>query len=318
MNSPVLACFGKVPTHGDFVRHRASSPAWRLLDEGVQRGLLAARRAQGRAFKQAFRDMSPLHFVMVTPGSLLCGAIHPSSDKAGRAYPMIVGMELSGPPQEEAVVMVPLRWAPALRRMARLAERAANGEWKPYELIDRLKDQDLVPDPRATATGDAFLRKTNLEEFSSLLWDDFDDARKYLVFKNILESFPGEGQDPSLNGKGVTFPLGPSADNHPQLILFWLSLVHRLSSPDTGVDMYFWDASPDAEEDRSNLMLFEDARRGQAFELLFGGSAAQGQLMNLQEDGQQKPADIVLSLPPEIGSLLEDGSATLQKVLRGV
>ncbi len=82
-------CWGKLPTHGDFVRHRAGAEL-QEFDRWLQAGLLVARAKVD--WGGAWPATPPLWFLRrAASGRVLLGALFASRDAAGRDYPFVVG-----------------------------------------------------------------------------------------------------------------------------------------------------------------------------------------------------------------------------------
>lgn len=124
--------FGKLPSHGDFVS-RGLAPAERdAWDAFASDGLAKAQAALGPQFEEAYAAAPPWRFAF-GPGPFgagwRAGAFAPSVDRAGRRFPLIVG--LSGP---ELVGV-------DVRAVAEAAESAIYGAFEAAESVDALHDR---------------------------------------------------------------------------------------------------------------------------------------------------------------------------------
>ena len=93
-------CFGKLPTHGDFVARglpAAERDAWDLW---ASEGLQSARDALGHAFPERHDVGRPIRFAF-GPGPFgegwRAGALSPSIDAAGRRFVVVVGARSTAP-----------------------------------------------------------------------------------------------------------------------------------------------------------------------------------------------------------------------------
>ena len=93
-------CFGKLPTHGDFVARglpAAERDAWDLW---ASEGLQAARESLGDAFGDRHDGARPCRFAF-GPGPFgdgwRAGALSPSIDSAGRRFIIVVGARSAAP-----------------------------------------------------------------------------------------------------------------------------------------------------------------------------------------------------------------------------
>lgn len=101
------SCFGKLPVHGDFIRHNAGAEL-RELDAFLQQGILASQTKFGDTWRPAYETTPPLRFVRHFPKAkrLLCGVLVPSQGKVQRAFPFLVwaALDLSAVRKRPAIV----------------------------------------------------------------------------------------------------------------------------------------------------------------------------------------------------------------------
>ena len=88
-----VGLYGKLPSHGDFLRRRLSDDFVRTWDEWLQRGMDASRSAFGDQWLDIYLT-SPVWRFACAAGA--CGAMPaigvmaPSVDRAGRSFPMTI------------------------------------------------------------------------------------------------------------------------------------------------------------------------------------------------------------------------------------
>ena len=289
------ACFGKTPRHGDFVRHRVG-PALRAFDEWAGRAVYEGRRRPGfdAAYDAAVGDA--VRFVYAPPRrggaaapAPLVGALCPSRDRSGRRYPFIVAAEAPG---LDSAAEAAGRLEPFLDAAAALAADAAAGGLDHYTLVERVAAVDAAPPaPRSGA-----LRRP-LRAFGGAVWGDFEDARKYVLFRNLLDVMRG-AED------GLRFPLGatPAADAE-----VWLALVERLAG---GAVSSFALYAGGPVVGSPNLLAYTGAPHPCALlHLLVPGTDADG-VVELEGRGADG-VEAALALPPDVGALIEDGDLAL-------
>ncbi|WP_420457113.1 type VI secretion system-associated protein TagF [Rubrivirga sp.] len=286
-------CFGKTPRHGDFVRHRVGD-ALRAFDEWVGRAVFEGRRRPG--FDPAYDAGAMVRFVYAPPRAAvpLVGALCPSRDRSGRRYPFIVAAEAPG---LTAASDVPARLAPFLDAAAAVASDAAAGRLDHYALVERLVEVDAAP---ALPAGQGLARR--LGAFGGDLWGDFDDARKYVLFRNLHDVMRGDED-------GLRFPLGtaPAADAH-----VWLAVVERLAEVSPSV-FAVYEGGPAVGS--PNLLAYTGPPHANALLHLFvPGSDADG-VVELEGRGAEDGARAALALPATLGTLIEDGSLPLRDFL---
>jgi type VI secretion system ImpM family protein len=290
------ACFGKTPRHGDFVRHRVG-PALRAFDAWTGRAVFEGRRRPGfdAAFDAAAEAGAAVRFVYAPPRAPapLVGALCPSRDRSGRRYPFIVAAEAPG---LASAAEATARLDPFLDAAAALAADAAAGRLDHYALVERVREVDAAP----VAPPSSALRR-RLRTFGGGLWGDFEDARKYVLFRNLLDVMRG-AED------GLRFPLGaaPAADAE-----VWLALVERLAG---GVAGAFALYAGGPAVGSPNVLVYTGAPHPCALlHLLVPGTDADG-VVELEARGEGGAA-AALALPAEVGALIEDGDLGLDDFL---
>ena len=83
------ACFGKLPLHGDFIRHNLCCRETTSFEKWLQEGVGTITRLHPKGWPPAYRQFARHHFVL-TGGEQennLIGTLRSSQDKSGRIYP---------------------------------------------------------------------------------------------------------------------------------------------------------------------------------------------------------------------------------------
>src|SRR5688500_307461 len=98
MSAPVeVGFFGKLPSHGDFLRRRVSDPFVRAWDEWLQACVSASRAALGDRWLEIYLT-SPAWRFGCSAGAAgpapVVGVMAPSVDRVGRYFPLTVAAEL--------------------------------------------------------------------------------------------------------------------------------------------------------------------------------------------------------------------------------
>ncbi len=135
--SPGASCFGKLPSHGDFIRYNASGRAMQAFDAWVQKGIVEAQKQLGPDLVSAFEKAKTTCFFFDAPNAphVLAGALRPSRDRTGRRYPFLVAVEVEKQRVEgRRIPGWPDRYERFFRAAAGLVDDAVDG---------RLDDGDL-------------------------------------------------------------------------------------------------------------------------------------------------------------------------------
>jgi len=316
------ACIGKLPTHGDFVRHRATTPAMRAFDAWVQKGLYQARQDR-RALDATYDEAPAYRFIFRSPEAReqLMGVTQPSRDQAGRMYPFTVALEA------EADAFGPRQLPYALGHAsgfydaaARLVATATAGDLTHHEATDHV--EALQPTLEVTTAPSQaykrYLRQQTTQSLFAQLFGHFGDGRKYRLFKNILDiTLPLQGRRSVRLSYGLKFPLGTEADVLDVRAAFWIELVLRLLDYPNVAPSVFWTSPSRAEvPDASALFLFLDTPRPDAFTHLVRPGLEDDYICDLVQMGGQTAAEAALAIPDAYGRLLEQERLTLWDFLR--
>lgn len=174
-------CFGKLPLHGDFIRHQAS-PELLELDRWIQAGVGTAHARPD--WKSTWPSTPPLRFMRTAPRArVLVGVMIASRDSAGRDYPFVVASALDARELGRQPELVPL----ACESFFSAAEALVNRPWDQgsYRDVQAALDQtsgqlDLAGAGRALAQD---LAGTSFEQALSDSLGDCDE-RRFLLLGN--------------------------------------------------------------------------------------------------------------------------------------
>lgn len=315
------ACHGKLPTHGDFVRLRAATPAGRVFDEWVQKGLYQARHQRRRELEAVYDDAAAIRFVFNTRGrtSPLLGVMKPSRDQSGRTYPFTVFVEAPIRTRAaQAWTYAPVQARPFLDDADRIVQQATAGELSHRDAIDRV--QQLEPAFAISATRpppyERYLHEQTMASFWTRLLGHFDDSRKYRLVDNLVKILnPVQGRANNLLAYGLQFPLG-AGENGPHDACFWLELCVRLLGRSTAGPTLFWrsEALP-AHTAPPFLILFMQPPRPSVFFHLLDATLQDDSICDLARMGKQSGAEAALSLPTQYGEMLEALDLSLHQFL---
>jgi type VI secretion system ImpM family protein len=217
-----IVCFGKLPTHGDFIRHNAEGTAARWLDTWFREGLHRMRARQPEDLPTGGGASVPYRFVLspTTDGALLIGVLQMSRDRAGRPYPFVVAAEQArtawpGP----ALAQLPDAADRFLTEAETLVQKATSGLLERNAMLERLAGLSLdairaarEADGEADPWGNVAFRA-----FAEAIWPAFEDSRKYVLFRNLTDILlPLRGAVPARFSLGLRFPLPTPAESREE------------------------------------------------------------------------------------------------------
>jgi len=315
------ACIGKVPTHGDFVRHRASTPTMRAFDEWIRQGLRRIRNGRGSRWDNAYDDAPTIRFFLSLRGrqvpSALLGVLRASRDRSGRAYPFAVTCELpKSALRTNQLAHLPLQAASFYSAAEHIVTDASDGTLPYGEVTDRVTEitPSFSPSP-SSSTYDQFVRQQTIGHLLETVFGHFEDGGKYRLFRNLLDiCLPQQKRDSPRLNYGLQFPLGEGSTPPTETACFWLdTTLHLLDHPDAEFS-FFW--SPQSTTSTSSFLLFLGAPRADAFFHLLGSDGQNENICNLEHMGRENDTEVALSIPEEYGSLLENEKLSLRDFLR--
>lgn len=243
----VYRAFGKHPSQADFVRTwTPQSGPLLAFDDWLTQSVEWAHARGGDAFREAFRMGTVRAFLHrdVTPGqvsggTLIAGAIVPSSDQAGRLFPLCIS--------------IPVQLSLAIERLPHLLPLMCEGIWQTAgECASALS---LAP----TADVAAVVAALPANESSDLadaerayaswgdqlplleLWALIAPAHPLAALRNALrllseavQPHRGESTDTLLT---LRLPLGAAGG---AAVCFWLDVIRRLIGWQRTVPSFYW------------------------------------------------------------------------------
>lgn len=316
------ACLGKLPTHGDFVRHRATTPAMRAFDEWVQKGLYRARQRRRSALEAVYDEASRLHF-MFNPqdaSHTLLGVMKASRDRAGRTYPFTVAVEV---PRRSFSVRhlgyAPVQASGFYSDADRLVQDATGGQIDHREVTDRV--QQLSPSLSFSTTPPQeykrYLKQQTTQSLLEQIFGHFGDGRKYRLFNNLLDILlPLREREATQLAFGLQFPLGTGGELTYNAC-FWMEVCLRLLNYPSVEPTVFWTPQHKASAQGSPfVLLFMRTPRSRTFFHLLAAHTEDDNICILERMGEQSGAEAALAIPAQYGELLEAEHLTLWDFIR--
>jgi type VI secretion system protein ImpM len=228
-------CFGKVPIHGDFIRHNVG-PEVDRFDEWLQTGIVSSRTALGAAWDASFDATPPQRFLYQQAGGrVLAGVIASSVDKPGRRYPFIVFTILDPKSLEGELTALPAILSSFLAR----AEAEAKTGWQGQDLKSFMVRIDGLALPtdfeEAKQSIVKFVAGQTSQAFWSTMFGSDQDPRKYMLIHNLVETLRSGG----VPKYALRFPQVTGEAE----VSFWLQLCRKLMRRDALPTLTLWGPS---------------------------------------------------------------------------
>lgn len=311
-----VSAFGKVPTHGDFVRQNASGRAVRTFEEWLQRGLFHIKSLRQTDLESAY-DTSPAMAFLFRGGAdlpALAGVMQASRDAAGRRYPLVVAAELSETPSP-TISSVIVSLAAYFEAAAELARAGASGSVGHRAVIERAGALPPVSEAlngRVPEDHVQYMSRTTLGSLGEALWTHFEASDKYYLFKNLLDVVAALPEDGSASvAFGLRFPIEEAAPTSSAS--FWLNVCERLLPASLGGATLLWSMGGGSATwpGEPALLAFFETPPPRILVDVFSGSAVNDAVFDLQDGGGAQAAEVALAIPATLGELLENDTNSL-------
>ena len=135
-SSATVGFYGKLPSHGDFLRRRASDAFVHAWDSWLQAGMTSSRAGLGEAWLDVYLTSPAWRFACdagACGSSPVAGVMVPSIDRVGRYFPLTIVAEL---PIDLAVTTVATRGVPFFDAAERLLVETLAAEPVNFERFD--------------------------------------------------------------------------------------------------------------------------------------------------------------------------------------
>jgi type VI secretion system protein ImpM len=230
------ALYGKLPNRADFLRVNANHPVVVELDTLVQRSL--ERFVDGRGWLAQYDAGTPTEFQYVSSDArhVFTGVIAPSSDQAGRRYPLIAGVIL---PQED--VQANLHTAPiayevffdGLRDQVTTARENSVEALSCIQFLEsqvQSRDAAVADLELAQRVVDLHMRNTSIRRLRDLLAERGQSGQLEQLLLNLLfyRTFLRRFSNPSTN-LAFLLPLPAQRGEQALIASTWLSLLYAIA-----------------------------------------------------------------------------------------
>lgn len=322
MHVNTVACLGKMPTHGDFVRHRASTPTMRTLDRWVRKGLHHARKHRSSQWEAAYDEALPKRFLLWGVGTkvpnALLGVFASSRDEDGRTYPFIVACEIPKHAlSPRYFAYLPPQATSFLQGAGGVVHRAVAGELSRSRLKTRIEalEADIPVKTKVPPDHKRYLQQKTLGAFLEELFGHFGSSGKYQLFSTLLNVVPPlQHCSTSRLDRGLRFPISVSTEVRPSVIAFWMGVVLRLLNYASLSLSVFWTV-PSARPTPNDLHLYlGDPHPRAFFDVLVPSPSDPGGV--LADTPERTTAEAALSIPDKYGNMLESESVRLWEFLQ--
>jgi type VI secretion system ImpM family protein len=228
---------GKLPTRAEYLPVPTTAPSFAAFDGFLSEAMEWALGRAGSAFPDAFTHGAMHGFVFRPPGAgdqVLCGALTPSQDSAGRQFPLALGAplrlaaDLVASPQLLPFTLEGI-WGEATQLLADCREGAGQGSAN----LSGVPDTDVVE--AAQLFGDWTAQLPLIELWNLLgpaLVNPAGTVR--LLFETLAPVRGVERPDTTLS---LRLPLGLVGG---AALCFWLDVVRRYAGWRSTVPSLFW------------------------------------------------------------------------------
>ena len=251
MNRPVSGYYGKLPVSSEFLRLHAAGPELRELDKWFQLGVQYAKAKAGSEWSSlvANADIWNFFFVPEGNGRLVCGAVFPSHDRAGRSFPFLTFLLLERRDLPPTPWLIPLRCGPFLVKTRQfLQQLRADLDWNVFRSHAESLDGDIDRDASLEAGFEDYLSHTTTKEFWSRMCvatnhPDHDDLQQ----ERTIQLPPASEQFGEGTTWGRKLPLLKGHATETYDLPFWFDRQARLLGAKKGTWpplFSFWNRAP--------------------------------------------------------------------------
>lgn len=251
MSPTVCGYYGKLPISPEFLRLHAAGPEIRWLDDWLQQGTLYAKAKAGSEWPALSAQADIWNFLFVPEGNdrVVCGAVFPSGDRAGRSFPFLTFLLVESTDVLAAPWLIPLRCRAFLTSARQLLQRLrADLDWNAFRAGVESLPAQAGPDRSIEAGFEDYLSHTTTEEFLLRICPETDRPRhdgsahqRTISLHRIRDRF----RKGMKLGQKVPLVKGHEAETYD--LPFWLALQMRLLGPEGGSSaplFAFWNRAP--------------------------------------------------------------------------
>ena len=309
----LVGCCGKLPIHGDFIRHNLKIREAVTLDDWVQDGVTLLNRRYDQKWKRVFQ-LSPnfrFAFVGVENDRTITGVIAPSRDRIGRDYPFVLFRASDDPIFKQQQALVPLAYMDTYRTVDALLCQP----WQNTSLESVLAQIDSERHLHADLADfnwheqlQAILDNTTIGE----IWDDIlpgaDTTIRVAFMYVVMSSLQTVARrSPQRVHWGLRIPL-PSGENANKHLAFWLQLSDAVLKGRNWRASLIW--NPPVPGIPARLLLFFHQIPASYFALLIDPRRSDDTVLDVLEEIEELNAD-----PMQISKFHFPSDMSLQEVM---
>lgn len=255
MNGLVSGYYGKLPVSPEFLRLHAAGPELRELDEWFQLGVQYAKAKAGSEWSSlvANADIWNFFFVPEGNGRLVCGAVFPSHDRAGRSFPFLTFLLLERCNLPPTPWLIPLRCRTYLAKTGQLLQQLRTDlDWNTFRTRVESLPVEFDSDASIEAGFEDYLSQTTTQVFWSRLCGEANHAQadRLRQDRSVNRHLEGE-QSVEEAAWGRTLPLLKGHATETYDLPFWFDRHARLLGvkKETWPALFaFWNRAPSKVE----------------------------------------------------------------------
>ncbi len=290
----VIGCCGKLPLHGDFIKHNIKVREAVALDEWVQDGVTLLNRRFEDRWRKVFLLSPNYRFVFAGDENdkTMTGVIAPSTDKVGRNYPFVMFRASDNATLKHHQAITPLAFADTYKSFDALVAHPWENE--PLDML--LNSIDVTGSQQIEIQGiDWTERLFSMLENTTMgdIWEEIlpgaDEKLRVAFMYVVVSSLQTVARrSPTRVHWGLRFPL-PTGDNAIKHIVFWLQLSKTAIGERNWRANFVW--NPAAPGIPARLLLFFHQIPASYFALLVETRRTDDTVMDVLQEIETLNAD---------------------------
>ncbi len=311
---PVVACYGKLPATGDFIRLNAGSEILNAFDSWLGSAISLSRETLGAGFEQAYHPSVGM-FIYRGEGTKgdepergVVGVWAASGDNAGRHYPVTVSVSYDYEQLLSVGPAVPIAVWPFLQGAFELVSHGRT--LAVDDFLSRVAQMQAPPLENAQLTTSAYQQWLQNQPMRALWETSYgSDAHRFKVMQSVVASVDiFRGEEFPETSLGIRFPLG-AADAYAAAV--WMDITLRLAKWERTLLNAFW--TP-----QQSLIVHMGTPHVATFRELIAASEDVDHITNLCRVPNVDEALARQGLGPELSSLVERSDMSIAAFLQAL